>query len=256
MANIMRLASAFIAALVLAGSVSAAGAAVRTSYAHFVEPKLFITKGGDATPQVALTLDACMGQTDQRILKALVDNRIPATIFVTGRWLKRNAASLAVMKAHPDLFEVENHGLNHIPAIDNQPRMFGLKTAGSLPAIRAEIQGGVDAMAAAALAKPVWYRDATARYSVNAITLIHDMGYRVAGYSLNADIGASLPSGQVVKRISAAKDGDVIIAHVNQPTHSAGAGVAAGILALKQKGFRFVRLQDVQEAPQPIRPGV
>ena len=149
---------------------------------------------------------------------------------------------------------MENHGLNHVPSIDNQPLMFGLKTAGSLPAIRAEIQGGTDAMAAAVLTKPVWYRDATARYSDDAIILIHDMGYRVAGYSLNADMGASLLAGQVEKRISAARDGDVIIAHINQPSRAAGAGVVRGILALKQKGFRFMRLEDVQESEKPLGP--
>lgn len=232
----------------------AAGAANAGNHPHFVEPQLYIAKGGATAPQVALTLDACSGQTDQRILTALVENRIPATIFVTGRWLKRNAASVAIMKAHPDLFELENHGLSHIPAIDNQPLMFGLKTAGSVPAIRSEIEGGAGAMQAAAIGKPVWYRDATARYSDNAIKLIHEMGYRVAGYSLNADMGASLLSGQVEKRISAAKDGDVIIAHINQPSRAAGAGVVKGILSLKQKGFHFVRLSDVVESEKPIGP--
>jgi peptidoglycan/xylan/chitin deacetylase (PgdA/CDA1 family) len=236
--------------------VPAAGTAMAAKHSHFIEPQLFIAKGGAAAPQVALTLDACSGQTDQRILDALVQNRIPATIFVTGRWLRRNGASVAVMKAHPDLFELENHGLSHIPAIDNQPLMFGLKTAGSIPAIKSEIEGGAKAMQDAAAVKPVWYRDATARYSDNAIKLIHQMGYRVAGYSLNADMGASLLSGQVEKRISAAKDGDVIIAHINQPSRAAGAGVVKGILALKQKGFRFMRLGDVPESGKPIGPNV
>jgi peptidoglycan/xylan/chitin deacetylase (PgdA/CDA1 family) len=222
---------------------------------HFVEPKLYVTKGGKATPQVALTLDACSGQTDLRILNALVDNHIPATIFVTGRWLKRNVAALGVMKAHADLFELENHGLNHVPAIDDQPTMFGLKTAGSQAAIQSEIQGGVDALQTAAITKPAWYRDATARYSDDAITLIHQLGYRVAGYSLNADMGASLMAGQVEKRITAAKDGDVIIAHVNQPGRVAGEGVVKGILTLKQKGFRFVRLEDTQETERSPQPG-
>jgi len=253
MANIVRSTSAIITAIVFCASL---GVAAAKEHPHFVEPKLFISKGGDATPQVALTLDACSGQTDQRILNALVENHIPATIFVTGRWLKHNAASVAMMKAHPDLFELENHGLNHIPAIDDQPKMFGLKTAGSLSAIRTEIDGGANAMTAAALTKPVWYRDATARYSDDAIALVHQMGYRVAGYSLNADMGASLLASQVKKRIAAAKDGDVIIAHVNQPTRAAGEGVVEGILALKQKGFRFTRLEDVQESEQPLRPGV
>jgi peptidoglycan/xylan/chitin deacetylase (PgdA/CDA1 family) len=253
MARIVRTASAILTAFLL---VVPLGHATANDHARFVEPKLYIAKGGAVAPQVALTLDACSGQTDMRILNTLVENHIPSTIFVTGRWLKRNAEALAVLKAHPDLFELENHGLNHIPAIDNQPTMFGLKTAGSPAAIRAEIEGGANAMQSDTIAKPVWYRDATARYSDDAITLIHTMGYRVAGYSLNADMGASLLAGQVEKRISAAKDGDVIIAHVNQPTRVAGEGVVKGILALKQKGFRFVRLEDVQETDQPVRPGV
>jgi peptidoglycan/xylan/chitin deacetylase (PgdA/CDA1 family) len=133
--------------------------------------------------------------------------------------------------------------------------MFGLKTAGSQAAIQSEIQGGVDALQTAAITKPAWYRDATARYSDDAITLIHQLGYRVAGYSLNADMGASLMAGQVEKRITAAKDGDVIIAHVNQPGRVAGEGVVKGILTLKQKGFRFVRLEDTQETERSPQPG-
>lgn len=245
----------FITTVLVTCSIAlAATAANAGNHPHFVEPQLYIAKGGAAAPQVALTLDACSGQTDQRILSFLVENKIAATIFVTGRWLKRNAASVAIMKAHPELFELENHGLNHVPAIDNQPLMFGLKTAGSLPAIRSEIEGGVNAMQIATVGKPVWYRDATARYSEDAVKLIHEMGYRVAGYSLNADMGASLLAGQVEQRISAAKDGDVIIAHINQPSRAAGAGVVKGILALKQKGFRFVRLNDVIESEKPGTP--
>lgn len=48
------------------------------------------------------------------------------------------------------------------------------------------------------------------------------------------------------KRIAGARDGDVIIAHINQPKRASGAGVAEGILALKAKGYRFVLLRDVE----------
>src|SRR5882672_3184609 len=60
--------------------------------APLVEPTLHIKPAASGTGRVALTLDACGGQTDARILSALVENKIPATIFVTGIWLKRNAA--------------------------------------------------------------------------------------------------------------------------------------------------------------------
>ncbi|OYR19499.1 polysaccharide deacetylase family protein [Brucella thiophenivorans] len=211
-----------------------------------VEPQLHITKGGPAKPQVALTLDACMGKTDHRILDVLVQNRIPATIFVTARWLKQNAEAFAVMKAHPDLFDIENHGNMHVPAITNVPTVYNIKTAGSLDAVRSEINGGAETITKSGAVKPLWYRDATARYSTDAVKLAESMGYKIGGYSLNGDQGASLLAPVVAKRIAAARDGDVIISHINQPSRSAGEGVAKGILALQAKGMTFVKLRDVE----------
>lgn len=213
---------------------------------RIVEPQLHIARGGPASPQVALTLDACMGRTDHRILDMLVENRIPATIFVTGRWVRQNPGAMAVLKANPDLFDIENHGAMHVPAITSEPKMYGIKTAGSLDNVRLEIDGGASAIAGAGAPKPLWYRDATARYSTDAIKLATSMGYRIGGYSLNGDQGASLLAPTVARRIAAARDGDVIISHINQPTRSAGEGVAEGVLALKAKGMNFVRLKDVE----------
>ena len=213
-----------------------------------VEPRLTLPAGDRA---VALTFDACSGAVDSRILDELIADRVPATLFVTHRWLKRNAATAALLLNHPDLFEIENHGENHVPAITDQPSVFGLPTAGSLTAVSQEVLGGAAAVTATFGRAPVWYRDASARYSRDAVQLIGDLGYRIAGYSLNADVGASLPATAVSKRIAAAKPGDVIIAHINHPERPAGAGVAEGIRALVAKGTRFVRL----DAAFPIPTG-
>ncbi|HVW91210.1 MAG TPA: polysaccharide deacetylase family protein [Devosia sp.] len=212
-----------------------------------IEPGLRIAPGGAAGPRVALTLDACMGECDHRILDALVAENIKATIFVTARWLAKNADALATLKAHPELFQLENHGAMHIPAITGSEVLYGIEPAGTLAAVSAEIDGGAAAMAALGLAKPKWYRDATALYSGDALLHIREMGYRIGGFSLNGDFGASLPADKVHQRLLTARDGDVIICHINQPKRPSSAGVASGVVALKQKGFTFVRLDDVEE---------
>jgi peptidoglycan/xylan/chitin deacetylase (PgdA/CDA1 family) len=158
-------------------------ALARTRSDGLIEPELRIAPGGAASPRVALTLDACMGEVDLRILDALVGNQISATIFVTRRWLDKNGEALVTLKAHPELFELR----------------------------------------------------------------IRQLGYRIAGFSLNADFGASIPAAKVAERLATAKDGDVIIGHINQPKRSSGEGIVTGILALKQRGFRFVRLSEVDE---------
>lgn len=212
--------------------------------AAVVEPSLHLPKTSEPAPRVALTLDLCMGDTDHRILDTLIVEKIKATLFVTGRWIKRNSAAIAQIKKHPDLFEIANHGANHIPAIDNQPEIYGLKTAGSLQAVCYEVEGGEQALTGTGFLPSIWYRDASAVYSPDAINLVKKMGYRVAGFSLNADVGASLPAAQVADRIAKAVDGDVIIAHMNQPHRPSGAGVVAGIMALKHRGYNFVTLSD------------
>lgn len=213
-----------------------------------VEPYLHIARSnvvGHA--RVALTFDACMGQADERILSTLVRERIPATIFVTARWLKRNPAAVAVFLQNPDLFELENHGENHIPAVDTPTLIYGIASAGSPQAVRQEVEGGAAAMVAAGIPAPHWFRGSTAKYDLSAIGEIRAMGYRIAGYSVNGDGGSLLGAVITEKRISSAKDGDVVISHVNQPTHAAGEGVAKALVDLKAKGTQFVRLQDVED---------
>jgi len=213
-----------------------------------VEPHLHIARSNIAGhARVALTFDACMGEADERILSTLVNERIPATIFVTARWLKRNPKAVAVFLRNPDLFELENHGEKHIPAIDKPVLVYGIPSAGSPDAVRQEVEGGAAAMLASGIPAPHWFRGSTAKYDLSAIGQIRAMGYRIAGYSVNGDGGSLLGAAVTEKRISSAGDGDVVISHINQPTHAAGEGVARALVDLKAKGTEFVRLQDVAD---------
>lgn len=222
-------------------------AAAAASAAGLVEPALRLpASASPGTVRVALTLDACGGGTDMRILTALVENGIPATIFATGIWLRRNPGAVAVLKAHPGLFEVENHGARHVPAIDRPVSVYGIAAAGSAEGVSKEVLGGAEAVQAAGLPRPRWFRGATAKYTATAMAQVEALGFRIAGYSLNADGGSLLGAAATEKRMNSARDGDVIIGHVNQPTHAAGAGLVRGLLALKARGVVFVRLKDVE----------
>jgi peptidoglycan/xylan/chitin deacetylase (PgdA/CDA1 family) len=235
-------------AVLLAISIVApsAHADAHTDTDKVVEPGLKIS-ARPGVPTVALTFDACMGAVDHRILDTLVAQRIPATIFVTARWLRKNPEAYAVMRSNPDLFELENHGEMHVPAVDKPMKIYGIAAAGSPDAVAREVRGGAEALLAAGSPQPRWFRGATAKYSTLAINQIRAMGYRIAGYSVNGDGGSLLGASVSERRIATAHDGDIVLAHINQPTHAAGEGVVRGILALKERGFRFVRLDEVSE---------
>jgi peptidoglycan/xylan/chitin deacetylase (PgdA/CDA1 family) len=215
-----------------------------------VEPAISLTLPEDAPRTVALTLDACSGATDMRIVETLVALSVPATIFASGLWLPGNAAAVALMRAHAGLFSIQNHGERHLPPVLGTRRVYGLAVAGTMDAIEREVTRGGEMVTAARGARPHWYRAAAGLYSPAAVEAIQAMGWSIAGYSLNADEGASLPAASAARRIAAARSGDVIVAHINQPHRPSGAGVADGIAALKRAGAVFVGL-DALPATQP-----
>ena len=223
-----------------------AAIAIRPGHAeNQLEPLFARTPSDGESKRIALTLDACGGGFDERITAALVKHQVKATIFLTGRWIKSNKTGLGFLLDHPELFSFENHGAKHVPAVLGTGKLYGMAVAGTIDAVRREVEDGAKAIHDVTGTDTSWYRGAAARYSQDAIKEITRIGQRIGAYSLNADQGASLPATVVAARMSKARDGDVLIGHINQPKRPAGAGIAAGIAALKQTGFVFVTLNEM-----------
>ena len=220
-----------------------------------IEVHQVLTPSGSADAGVAaLTLDACDGGFDADLIGFLIENRIAATIFATKKWLDRNAAAVALLKAHSDLFEIENHGANHIPAVIGRNReVYGIPGESDVAHLKREVRGGAAAVSAATGSPPHWYRGATGEYDPEAIKVIEEMGYKVAGFSVNADDGATLSRRRVMARLKKVKDGDIIIAHLNKPDSDTAEGLIEGLKQLRDRHFRFVKLNEVQVVPAPKR---
>ena len=208
-----------------------------------------------AQRQIALTLDACTGRFDQDLILFLIRYRIPATLFATKKWLDHNPAGVALIKAHLDLFEVEDHGENHIPAVIGAGRkVYGIPAQPDVVHLRREVSEGARAIEAIIGVAPHWYRGATAIYDAQAIGEIGRMGYKIAGFSVNADAGATLRQGAIIERLTHVRPGDVIIAHMNRPASDSAEGLAVGLKALLAQGFVFVRLDQTELQVLPARP--
>ena len=197
--------------------------------------------------RIALTLDACSGRFDEDLISFLVRNRIPATLFVTKKWLERNARGLAILKANLELFDIEDHGENHIPAVVGAGRkVYGIPGEPDLLHLRREVAEGARAIEQATGVPPHWYRGATGEYDQQAADEIRRMGYGIAGFSVNADAGATLSRAAVRDRLRHVRAGDVIIAHMNKPSSDTAEGMSAGLIELLRRGLVFVRLDQVQ----------
>ncbi|MFZ6743743.1 polysaccharide deacetylase family protein [Undibacterium sp. JH2W] len=200
-----------------------------------------------ADKKIALTLDACSGKFDADLLDFLIRKRIPATIFVTKKWLDKNPQGVAIIKAHLDLFDVEDHGEKHIPAIIGPGRkVYGLTGEPDIAALQREVTEGAKAITSAMGTTPQWYRGASARYDPIAMSEINRLGYKIAGFSLNADQGATLRKQAIIQQFKRLQAGDVIIAHMNKPASDSAEGLAVALAETQKQGFVFVRLDQVE----------
>jgi len=199
-----------------------------------------------APMRVALTLDACSGRYDDDLIEFLIRNRIPASIFATKKWLDHNPFGVSVIKAHLDLFDVEDHGENHIPAVIGIGRkVYGIPGEPDLMHLRREVTEGARAIEQVIGVAPHWYRGATAEYDQQAIDEIGKEGYRIAGFSVNADAGATLKRQAIEERLKHVKDRDVIIAHMNKPASDSAEGLSVALTDMLRAGIVFVRLDQV-----------
>jgi len=198
---------------------------------------------------LALTFDACgngrkSNGYDEELISYLRQEHIPATLFISGIWADAHPDKLLSLTADP-LFEIENHGLRHLPCSVNSHSAYHIIGTRDVADVVLEVEGNAEKLAKLTGRKPCLFRDATAMYDDVALDIITDLGYTVIGYSILGDAGATFSAAQVKAALLTAKPGDIIICHMNHPEGDTCAGIQAAIPLLQAQGYTFVKLDEV-----------
>lgn len=239
--GVMKLFLSVIVMLVVSANVHAQSVGTTEVHSRLAQP------AGSAATAVALTLDACGGAYDVDMISMLIAMRIPATVFVTKKWLDHNPAGTLTLLAYSDLFELQDHGTAHVPAvIGADSSVYGLAGAPDLAHLEAEVSGAAQAIHSLTGHAPQYYRGATGIYDQQSIQAIEALGYRIAGFSVNADDGATLSQELIVARLRAVRAGDVVIAHMNKPDGATAEAFAIVLPELQARGYRFVKLSQAK----------
>jgi len=196
---------------------------------------------------IALTFDACGGpkggRYDARLMKYLEEEMIPATIFVSGKWIDANLEIFNKLAKNP-LFDIENHGLNHRPCSAIGRTVYGIQGTKDVSEIYDEIEQNALKIEALTTRKPKYYRPGGAHCDEICVEIAGVLGYEVVMFSLLGDVGATFKKHQVKEALLNAPPSSIILLHMNRPESGTAEGVIEAIPELKKKGFRFVRLSD------------
>lgn len=195
--------------------------------------------------RMALTLDACGGGYDAGIIALLRQLRVPATLFVTGRWMREHPDAMADL-AHDPLFELANHGTTHRPASVNGRAAYGIRGTASIAELVEEVTGNGRRIAAVTGRPPAFFRPGTAYWDEVASRIARELGQMPAGFTVAADAGATLPAPAVARNLLGAQDGAILLCHMNRPNSGTREGLRAALPHLLARGVQFVRLGDVQ----------
>ncbi len=196
---------------------------------------------------LALTFDACGGPKgsnyDENLIQYLEEEKIPATLFISGRWIDRNPGILPTL-SRSSLFEIENHGLNHKPCSTIGRSAYGIKGTKNTREIFDEIELNGLKFLNLTGRKPKYYRPGTAFSDEICVEIANALGYEVVNFSVRGDAGATYSKKQVKEALLRSAPASIVLMHMNHPEGQTAEGVVEAIPELRKRGFRFVKLSE------------
>src|SRR5512147_3317277 len=77
---------------------------------------LIIEHGSRDSRKIALTFDACPtgrpDEYDEKVIEVLLREKVPATLFLSGRWVEKNPEKAKFLASKPQ-FEIAAHSYYH-----------------------------------------------------------------------------------------------------------------------------------------------
>lgn len=198
---------------------------------------------------LALTFDACGGPKgngyDAKLIDFLTGEAIPATLFISGKWMGTNPEIFQTLASNP-LFEIENHGLKHRPCSATGRSVYGIKGTKNVGEIYDEIEGNALKILNLTGRRPKYYRPGAAYGDEICVEIASALGCEVVNFSVRGDAGATYSTKQIKETLLHSAPASIILMHMNHPEGATAKGVITAIPELRNRGFRFVKLSEFE----------
>lgn len=194
---------------------------------------------------IALTFDACETITpahfDKELLNFILENKIKATFFLSGKFIARNINEVEELKKY-SFIEIENHSYSH----DNFKKLQEKEIIADVLKNEKLIQESVGI-------KPIFFRFPYGECDVNTVKIIENLGYKVVHWTFpSGDPDKKLTKEALIKGVlKNANSGNILIFHINQRGWKTKEALPEIVKSLKEKGYNFVMLKEVLSQYNP-----
>lgn len=198
---------------------------------------------------IAFTFDACGGKNangyDAELINFLRKEQIPATLFVTGKWIDANYLTFLQLSKDP-LFEIENHGFNHQPCSVDGESEYGIHGTKDIPDAIDEIEANAEKIEKITGRRPTFYRSATAYTDEACAKIAKQLGITIISFDvLSGDAVPKTPKSIIVNSVlQHIKPAAIVIMHFNRPAWNTYEAMQEIVPTLRKKGYSFAKLKD------------
>lgn len=205
-----------------------------------------IKAGPTSCPAVALTYDLCPVRTasgfDRELIDFLIAHKVPATFFMSGRWMAKHDAEVKELLAVP-FFEIGTHGdvHAHLP-------MHQMKEQ------QQEIMGPVRALKNTYGRPAILFRPPYGEYNDVTVEAVKALGLRFILWNIESgDPDPTLSADAILSRVQKRlTPGSVIVLHANgKGKHTREVTEALAGTLLGKKGLRAMTVSDLLQCNQP-----
>jgi len=188
---------------------------------------------------IAITFDACPTSSkaigfDRAVFDTLTREQVPATIFVSGRWVDQHPEAMAELASSP-LIEFGDHSYDH-------PHMR------ALPPAQMELQvDRTEATLARYGRRGVAFRPPYGEWSQGVLEVLQRKQIPVVLWDVvSGDPSDKISAKGIVRNVMArTRPGSIIVFHINGRGWRTADALPTVIAQLRERGFRFVQLSEL-----------
>jgi peptidoglycan-N-acetylglucosamine deacetylase len=201
--------------------------------------------------KIALTFDACMTNSmvkkletgtekslcNSTLIEYLRQEKIPATIFISGLWAEKYPEVVKTLAADP-LFEIANHSFIHRGFTEDCYGLTALKENEKA----VDISKTQDILTRLSGKRPRLFRFPGGCYSPGDLALVKSMGLQVVGWTFASGDAFNSNTDAIIENVlTHAKPGAIVVFHLMGGRYAPGTLEAINVIvpALKKRGFEF-----------------